>query len=418
MEYFFLWENNMFTLENAKKVLSEKKQEHILKYFDTLTEEQKETLLKQIENINWADIQMIGKETSLTRGEFSVPPAVSIAEISQKKEEYLAAGINSIKKGEVAAVLLAGGMGTRLGFDLPKGCFNVGETHELYIFECLINNLLDVVKMTGVYIPLYIMTSEKNDKSTRQFFAEHKYFGYDETFVKFFIQDMACAVDYDGKLLLEEKGRLATSPNGNGGWFTSMVKSGLDKDLHARRVKWINIFAVDNVLQRIADPVFVGATILGNYESASKVVRKVDPHEKMGLLCLEDGKPSIVEYYEMSKEMAEARDEDGSLKYKYGVTLNYLFALDKLEEIVNNQLDVHVVEKKIPYINEKGELTSPTEPNGYKFELLVLDMIHMMENNLAFEVEREKEFAPIKNLHGSDSVDSARELLKKNGITL
>lgn len=242
---------------------------------------------------------MIGKETSLTRGEFSVPPAVSIAEISQKKEEYLAAGINSIKKGEVATVLLAGGMGTRLGFDLPKGCFNVGETHELYIFECLINNLLDVVKMTGVYIPLYIMTSEKNDKSTRQFFAEHKYFGYDETFVKFFIQDMACAVDYDGKLLLEEKGRLATSPNGNGGWFTSMVKSGLDKDLHARGVKWINIFAVDNVLQRIADPVFVGATILGNYESASKVVRKVDPHEKMGLLCLEDGKPSIVEYYEM-----------------------------------------------------------------------------------------------------------------------
>lgn len=231
----------MFTLENAKKVLSEKKQEHILKYFDTLTEEQKETLLKQIENINWADIQMIGKETSLTRGEFSVPPAVSIAEISHKKEEYLAAGINSIKKGEVAAVLLAGGMGTRLGFDLPKGCFNVGETHELYIFECLINNLLDVVKMTGVYIPLYIMTSEKNDKSTRQFFAEHKYFGYDETFVNFFIQDMACAVDYDGKLLLEEKGRLATSPNGNGGWFTSMVKSGLDKDLHARRVKWITL---------------------------------------------------------------------------------------------------------------------------------------------------------------------------------
>ncbi|EID83953.1 UDP-glucose pyrophosphorylase [Treponema sp. JC4] len=229
---------------------------------------------------------------------------------------------------------------------------------------------------------------------------------------------MACAVDYNGKLLLEEKGRLATSPNGNGGWFTSMVKAGLDKDLHQKNIKWINIFAVDNVLQRIADPAFIGATIHGNYQSASKVVRKVEPMEKMGLLCLEDGKPSIVEYYEMSKEMAEARAPDGSLEYKYGVILNYLFALDKLEDIVNNQLTVHVVEKKIPFIDENGQLVSPTQPNGYKFELLVLDMIHMMENNLAYEVVREKEFAPIKNLHGVDSVGSARELLMGNGVRL
>ena len=171
-------------------------------------------------------------------------------------------------------------------------------------------------------------------------------------------------------------------------------------------------------MQRIADPAFVGATILGNFQSASKVVRKVEPHEKMGLLCLEDNKPSIVEYYEMSKEMAESTDSDGSLTYKYGVILNYLFSLEKVEEIVNNSLTVHVVEKKIPYINAQGDLVSPTEPNGYKFELLILDMIHMMDNNLAFEVAREKEFAPIKNLHGSDSVDSARELLKGCGVTL
>ena len=262
------------------------------------------------------------------------------------------------------------------------------------------------------------MTSEKNDQATQNFFKEHNYFGYDKDYVKFFIQDMACAVDYDGKLLLEEKGRLATSPNGNGGWFTSMVKAGLDKDLHARNIKWINIFAVDNVLQRIADPVFVGATIEGKYQSASKVVRKVEPHEKMGLLCLEDGKPSIVEYYEMSKEMAEAKDSDGSLTYKFGVILNYLFSLDKLEEIVNKSLEIHVVEKKIPYIDADGNKVSPTEPNGYKFELLVLDMVHMMDNNLAFEVDRNKEFAPIKNLHGTDSVDSARDLLKLNKVLL
>lgn len=408
----------MFTKADAEKILSEKSQLHVLKDFDNLSEEKKTEFLKQIENINWADISMIGKETAIPRGKFSVPAAVSIEEIEASKDKFLKAGIESIKKGEVAAVLLAGGMGTRLGFDLPKGCFNVGTSHELYIFECLINNLMDVVKQCDAYIPLYIMTSEKNDGATQDFFEKHNYFGYNKDYVKFFIQDMACAVDYKGKLLLEEKGRLATSPNGNGGWFSSMVKAGLDKDLHKRNVKWINIFAVDNVCQRIADPVFVGATILGNYECGSKVVRKVEPNEKMGLLCLEDGMPSIVEYYEMSKEMSEARAEDGSLLYKYGVILNYLFSLDKLEEIVNNKLTVHVVEKKIPYINEKGEAISPTEPNGYKFELLVLDMIHMMKNNLAFEVVREREFAPIKNLHGVDSVDSARELLVKNGVKL
>lgn len=408
----------MFTKADAEKILNEKSQLHVLKDFDNLSEEKKTEFLKQIENINWADISMIGKETAIPRGKFTVPAAVSIEEIEASKDKFLKAGIESIKKGEVAAVLLAGGMGTRLGFDLPKGCFNVGTRHELYIFECLINNLMDVVKQCDTYIPLYIMTSEKNDGATQDFFEKHNYFGYNKDYVKFFIQDMACAVDYKGKLLLEEKGRLATSPNGNGGWFTSMVKAGLDKDLHKRNVKWINIFAVDNVCQRIADPVFVGATILGNYECGSKVVRKVEPNEKMGLLCLEDGMPSIVEYYEMSKEMSEARAEDGSLLYKYGVILNYLFSLDKLEEIVNNKLAVHVVEKKIPYINEKGEAISPTEPNGYKFELLVLDMIHMMKNNLAFEVVREREFAPIKNLHGVDSVDSARELLVKNGVKL
>ena len=408
----------MFTKENAEKILKERGQEQVLRYFNELSGDAQKSLLKQIENINWGDLAVINNKAGSARGKFTPPPAVSLAEIEKNRAQYTEAGLKAIKNGEVAAVLLAGGMGTRLGFDLPKGCYNVGLTHELFIFQCLINNLMDVVRAAGVYVPLYIMTSEKNDAATQAFFQEHNYFGYDKNYIKFFIQDMACAVDYDGKLLLEEKGRLATSPNGNGGWYTSMIKAGLDKDLHEKGIKWLNAFGVDNVLQRIADPAFVGATILGNFQSASKVVRKVEPHEKMGLLCLEDNKPSIVEYYEMSKEMAESTDSDGSLTYKYGVILNYLFSLEKVEEIVNNSLTVHVVEKKIPYINAQGDLVSPTEPNGYKFELLILDMIHMMDNNLAFEVAREKEFAPIKNLHGSDSVDSARELLKGCGVTL
>ncbi len=408
----------MITKEQALEVLRGKNQEHVMKFFDELSAAQQKDFLAQIENINWSDFDLIGSDEASARGEFTVPPAVEISEIQKRHDEFEATGLEAIKKGEVAAVLLAGGMGTRLGFDLPKGCFNVGETHDLFIFQCLINNLMDVVNQAGCFVPLYIMTSEKNDKATRDFFAEHNYFGYNPDYIQYFIQDMACAVDYDGKLLLENKGRLATSPNGNGGWYASMVKAGLDKDLKAKGVKWINIFAVDNVCQRIADPVFVGATIAGGFQAGSKVVRKVDPQEKMGLLCLEDGKPSIVEYYEMSDEMAEAKAEDGSLLYKYGVILNYLFSLEKLDDIVNNSMFVHVVEKKIPHIDGEGNQVSPETPNGYKFELLVLDMVHMMDSNLAFEVDRVREFAPIKNLHGVDSVDSAKELLKKNGVTL
>jgi UDP-N-acetylglucosamine/UDP-N-acetylgalactosamine diphosphorylase len=404
--------------EQAIELLESRGQGHVMRGFDNLTDAQKETFLAQIENINWSDFELIGNDSADARGEFSVPPAIELSQIAARKAEFEAAGLEAIKKGEVGAVLLAGGMGTRLGFDLPKGCYNVGQTHDLYIFECLINNLMDVVKKADTFVPLYIMTSEKNDKATQDFFKEHNYFGYNPEYIKFFIQDMACAVAYNGKLLLEEEGRLATSPNGNGGWYASMVKAGLDKEMKAKGVKWINIFAVDNVCQRIADPVFVGATIAGGYEAGSKVVRKVDPQEKMGLLCLEDGKPSIVEYYEMSDEMAEARADDGSLLYKYGVILNYLFSLEKLDEIVNNNMLVHVVEKKIPHIDADGNHVSPEEPNGYKFELLVLDMVHMMDSNLAFEVDRVHEFAPIKNLHGVDSVDSAKELLKKNGVIL
>ncbi len=272
--------------------------------------------------------------------------------------------------------------------------------------------------MAGVSVPLYVMTSEKNDEETRRFFAENNYFGYPEEDISFFVQEMAAAVDFNGKLLKEEPGRLATSPNGNGGWFSSLAKAGLTDDLRRRGVEWLNIFAVDNVLQRIADPVFIGATILSGKNSGSKVVRKVDPYEKMGVVCAEDGVPAVIEYYELTKEMAEASDDNGNLIYAFGVILNYLFKVSKLEEVMSNRLPLHVVEKKIPYIDDNGNLVKPEEPNGYKFETLMVDQVALMEDTVPFEVIREKEFAPIKNLHGVDSLDSARELLEKNGVEL
>ena len=352
------------------------------------------------------------------KGEISPIGAVDVNEIAAREAEFRACGLDAIRAGKVGAVLLAGGQGTRLGSSRPKGTVDIGLTHEVYIFECLINNLKEVTDAAGAYVPLYIMTSTVNNDDTVAFFKEHNFFGYPEEYVKFFIQEMVPALDYDGHILLKSETELVLSPNGNGGWFSSMAKAGILDDIHARGVEWLNVFAVDNVLQRIADPCFVGATILSGGDSGAKVVRKAEPNEKVGLLCREDGKPSIIEYYEMTEEMANMRNEDGQLTYCFGVILNYLFSEKKLEEIMNNNMPVHVVEKKIPYMDENGELHSPEKPNGYKFETLVLDMVHMMDECLAYEVVREKEFAPIKNLHGVDSIDSARELLEKNGVKL
>lgn len=376
-----------------------------------------EKLAGQLDNMDWSYLDLIhgGKQQ---RGHFEPLRAMELSEIAERKVEFRTAGLEAIRAGKAGAVLLAGGQGTRLGFDKAKGMFNIGVNKTLYIFEQLIHNLLDVTKEAEAWVPLYIMTSDKNDAQTREFFAEHEYFGYNRDYIHFFVQEMVPAVDFDGNILMEAEDSLAMSPNGNGGWFQSLIKAGLDQDIKNRGIEWLNVFAVDNVLQRIADPVFLGAVICSGCVSGSKVVRKVSPEEKVGAMCLEDGKPSIVEYYELTKEMAEAVDENGTLLYGFGVILNYLFSVDALFTVAQKKLPVHVVKKKVPYLDEKGILQKPTEPNAYKFETLILDMVYMMDNCLPFEVDREKEFAPVKNAAGTDSVESARALLQKNGVEI
>ena len=400
-------------------VLKEHGQEHIFEAYQKLDDTGKEKLAAQIERIDWSIVEMAGhKELAQERGKLEPLSALEVTEIEQNKAKYEGIGLDAIRAGKVGAVLLAGGQGTRLGSDGPKGKYNIGLTKEVFIFERLIRNLLDVTDKAGCFVPLYVMTSDKNHEETTAFFEEKQYFGYPKDFVKFFKQEMAPSVDFQGKLYMESEDSLSLSPNGNGGWFYSMAVTGVLKDVKARGVEWLNIFAVDNVLQRIADPVFVGATIDSGCVSGAKVVRKAAPEEKIGVLCLEDGRPSIVEYYEMTEEIINSREADGELSYNFGVILNYLFRVDQLEEIANQKMAVHVVEKKIPYMDEKGELVKPESPNGYKFELLVLDMIHMFPNCLSYEVVRDYEFAPIKNKTGVDSVESARALLQKNGVAL
>lgn len=403
----------------VKNELKKHGQSQLLKYYDELDDAQKKSLLTQISQIDFSVIDLCDNPTEQTaKGSLKPLGALTVDEIEKSQNTYRSKGLELIKQGKVGAVLLAGGQGTRLGFDGPKGTYNIGITSDLYIFEMQIRNLMDVVKEAQSWIPLFIMTSDKNHEATVDFFEKHGYFGYDKEYVTFFKQEMAPSVGFDKKILLEDKDKISLSPNGNGGWYVSLKNSGALKKALEMGIEWFNIYAVDNVLQRSADPVFIGATVLSGCKSGAKVVAKADPNERVGVLCLEDGRPSIVEYYEMTDEIINSREPNGRLSYNYGVILNYLFNIDVLEEIVSKSLPTHVVEKKIPYINENAELIKPDKPNGYKFELLVLDMIHLFPDCCSFEVVREKEFAPIKNKDGVDSVESARKLLELNGITL
>lgn len=393
-------------------------QKHLLEYYEELSESEKEELLEQIELTDFSVIEQGKNGEGAKKGVISPLVSLELDAINENKARYMELGMKAIKAGKVAAVLLAGGMGTRLGSDDPKGMYNIGKTKDVYIFQRIVENLMDIVSLTETNIYLFVMTSDKNHTKTVNFFKEHNFFGYKEEYVKFFMQEMAPATDYDGKVYMESKCRISNSPNGNGGWFSSMKKWGILDIIHNEGIEYLNVFAVDNVLQKIADPCFVGAVIEHNVEAGAKVVKKAAPDEKVGVMCLEDGKPSVVEYYELTDEMMNTLNEKGERVYNFGAILNYLFEVKALERIVDKQLPVHIVEKKIPYMDEEGNLVKPETPNGHKYELLILDMIHDLKNCLPYEVERNKEFAPIKNKTGVDSVESARALLEQNGYIL
>lgn len=241
---------NVYGYAEAYAKLANFGQQHLLKYYDELDEAQRAALLNQIEQIDFSVVST--NKQPEKRGRITPIGVTELAEIRTRGDEFFDAGMAELRAGHVGAVLLAGGMGTRLGSDAPKGAFNIGIKRELYIFECLINNLLNVTERVGSFVHLFIMTSDKNDAATRAFFAEHNYFGYAAEFVHFFTQETAPAADYDGKVYLEEKYRLATSPNGNGGWYSSMAKHGMLDIVRRNGIEWLNVFAVDNVLQRIA----------------------------------------------------------------------------------------------------------------------------------------------------------------------
>lgn len=403
--------------EAVEALLEKYGQQHLLRYYEKLSDRQKEILLNSFEEIDFSAFSSVNINEEKRLGELTPADALSLKDLKKQRVRFTQTGLSAIGQDKVAVVILAGGQGSRLGYDGPKGTLNIGVNRQLSIFECLFNNLKEAVEKAGKMPYVFIMTSRLNDSATKEFFEANNYFGYDSTRVNFFLQGVSPAIDRQGNILLEERYRPALTPDGNGGWFKALNRAGFVKKLTKVGVEWINVVSVDNVLQRICDPLFIGATIAYGASCGAKVVKKHTPDEKVGVLCKEDGKPTVVEYYDMPQKYKVRRDLKGELVYCYGVTLNYLFSMEKLKETIKKKLPYHLAEKKIPCI-KGGKKFQPEQPNGYKLEQLATDMVKLMGSCVAVEVDRDYEFAPVKNAEGADSVESARALLIKNGVEI
>ena len=324
-------------------------------------------------------------------------------------------GMKAVENGQVAALLLAGGQGTRLGFNGPKGMYDIGLPSGKTLFEFMSERIKKLGQLSGrgdKAIPFYIMTSPLNHKVTTEYFAKHDNFGID---VHFFPQGTLPALTAEGKMILETSTSLAVAPDGNGGIYPAMVKHGIIADMKSRGIKYIHAFGVDNALVKPADPTFVGYCISNNADCGNKVLWKTSPGEKVGVVASKGGKPCIVEYSDISKEMSERRGEDGRLVFGAGNICNHFYTLDFLENVVVPNLGnmYHVARKKIPYYDaSKKETVKPTENNGIKLESFIFDVFPLSVSMAVLDVERKDEFAPVKNPPGtdSDSPDTARML--------
>lgn len=396
------------TYIEAYNKLKKNDQLHLLDYYDKLSNQEQEELLNQIADIDFSIFDNLYNNKSLSR--IDDIKVLKIKDIDIDKAGYEKIGLDMIKRGKVGSVILAGGMGTRLGVSYPKGMYDIGINKSKYIFECLFDNILEIVRKMDIWLEIFIMTSENNHKQTVDFLEEHNYFGYKKEYVHFFVQKTFVTTDFDGKILMENESKLALSPNGNGGWYKSLFESDIYEIVKQNKIEWLNVVSVDNVLQKIFDPCFIGATIDSKCNVGTKVVEKL-AGENVGVVCRVDNTPSVIEYYEIEKMGIDSQLKE---KLRYGVTLNYLFNVNKLNEIKDINMPIHRVKKKIKHMNDRN----PSEVNGYKYETLATDLVSLLEKCLPYEVEREDEFAPIKNLVGKDSVESARELLRKNGVEI
>ena len=328
----------------------------------------------------------------------------------QDKENYEKEGIQLIKEGKYAVVTMAGGQGTRLGHNGPKGTFELEVGEKKPLFTLLSETIREAQKKYKAVIPWYIMTSRENNYKTTDFFRRHNYFGMGEENIKFFIQNELPMMDVNGKILVDEKGLVKQAADGHGGIFEAMQKEGIIKDMKKRGINWIFISGVDNVLAKMVDPLLTGIAINKKCLAAGKSVVKNNPKERVGVFCKKNNKPSVIEYTEITDEMAEAIDENGELLYGESHILCNLFHIKAIETIAKNKLPYHSAFKKAKYIDKNGVIVVPEVPNAYKFESFIFDAFEALDNMAIMRVKREEEFAPVKNAEGVDSPETATKL--------
>lgn len=402
--------------EQVEKKLKKAGQEHLLKYYERITDDKKkENFLNSILTIDFDAINEIylDSKKNITNKDFVIEPIKFIdkEKIDEKEYvEYEKLGKDIIKSGKLAVVTMAGGQGTRLGHTGPKGTFDLGLESHKSIFEILCDTLKSENERYGVSVPWYIMTSDENNSETVEFFEKHNYFGYNKGDIFFFTQSKLPMVDTNGKCLIDEKGNIKEAADGHGGIFKSILKSGALYDMQSRGIEWVFIGGVDNVLVKPVDPVLIGLSIKDNVDAAGKSIIKANPHEKVGIFCKRNGRPSVIEYSEISDELAEERLENGELKYAESHILCNLFSLNAINKIASIDLPYHVAFKKAKYIDCDGNLIVSEKPNAYKFESFIFDAFEKLDDLVVLRVKRENEFAPVKNADGEDSPETARKL--------
>jgi len=404
----------MNRLDEIKMKLVSFGQEQLLNFYEELDEEAQEKLLAQIENIDFELVERLYNERNdVGNNEDLIEPIpyVDKLKLSQKElEEYTTIGDEAIARGELAFATLAGGQGTRLGHNGPKGTFKLGINPDKSLFEIMCDSLKAAKRKYNVYIPWYIMTSRANHDDTINFFENNNYFGYPKEMVKFFKQEEIPMLLIDGKIILESKDKVKEGADGHGGIFEAMYKNGIVEDMSKKGIKWIFIGGIDNVLLKMVDPLFMGLAISKGVKLAGKSIVKANPEEKVGVFCKRNGKPSVVEYTEITDEMAHESDSSGELLYGESHILCNLFSIEALKQIGNEKLPYHTAFKKSSYIDSEGKEITPLSPNAYKFETFIFDAFNKFDDMLIFRGLRQEEFAPIKNKEGVDSPETARRL--------
>ncbi len=408
----------MTASEKLRARLCEAEQGHVFRFFDELSADEQTTLLGQLKAVDLKLLRrLIEKHLAADASPHvrslapaPVIPIAATAALRREESESRKAGEEALREGRVAALVVAGGQATRLGYDAPKGTFPIGPVSAKTLFQIHAEKALAVARRYGKALPLIVLVSPDNHAATRRFFEEHKNFGLPLADVLLVEQGMLPALDRDGRLLLAERGRIFLSPDGHGGVYRALGGAGLLEKLAKRGVEQLFYFQVDNPLVKVADPVFLGHHLRHESEFSLKVVAKRDAAEKVGVFAQVDGKPGIVEYFDLPASQRDAAGAGGCLLYGHGSIAIHVFRLALVQRLARGDVELpyHVARKKVPFVDERGVVVQPAEANGIKFESFVFDALPLAKKALAMEVLRSEEFAPVKNRSGEDSPETAR----------